>query len=81
MIPSFEDLPAELTVHLLEPEGVTDVHGIGETALPPVRPAIGNAISRAVGSHFFELPITPDKVLRALEKQRNNYVRTAKPEP
>ena len=70
MIPSFEDLPAQLTVHLLEPEGVTDVHGIGETALPPVRPAIGNAISRAVGSRFFELPITPEKVLRALETQR-----------
>ncbi len=72
MIPSFEDLPGQLTVHLLEPEGVTDVHGIGETALPPVRPAIGNAIGRAVGSHFLELPITPEKVLRALERQRNS---------
>jgi hypothetical protein len=25
---------------------------IGETAIPPVRLAIGNAISRAVGYHF-----------------------------
>jgi CO/xanthine dehydrogenase Mo-binding subunit len=71
MIPSFEDVPAQLTVHLLEPHGVTDVHGIGETAIPPARPAIGNAISRAVGIHFLDLPITPEKILRALEQQKN----------
>ena len=52
MIPSFEDVPAELTVHMLEPHGVTDVHGVGETAIPPARPAIGNAISRAVVAIF-----------------------------
>ena len=71
MIPSFEDVPAQLTVHLLEPHGVTEVHGIGETAIPPARPAIGNAISRAVGTHFLDLPITPEKVLRALEQQKS----------
>jgi CO/xanthine dehydrogenase Mo-binding subunit len=70
MIPSFEDAPAAMTVHLLEPHGVTEVHGIGETTVPPVRPAIGNAISRAVGYHFLDLPITAEKILRALEKQR-----------
>jgi CO/xanthine dehydrogenase Mo-binding subunit len=36
-----------------------------------VRPAIGNAISRAVGHHFLDLPITPENILRALEKQRS----------
>jgi CO/xanthine dehydrogenase Mo-binding subunit len=70
MIPSFHDVPAELSVHMLEPHGVTDVHGVGETAIPPARPAIGNAISRAIGTHFLDLPITPEKVLQALEKQR-----------
>ena len=70
MIPSFEDVPAELTVHMLEPHGVTDVHGVGETAIPPARPAIGNAISRGVGCHFLDLPITPEKVLRALNQQK-----------
>ena len=72
MIPSFEDAPPQLTVHLLEPHGVTDVHGIGETALPPVRPAIGNAICRAIGARILDLPLTPEKVLRALEKQRQS---------
>ena len=70
MIPSFEDTPPELTVHLLEPAGVTEVHGIGETALPPIRPAIGNAVSRAIGVRLFDLPITPERVLRALQEKK-----------
>src|SRR5215467_242213 len=70
MLPSFEDVPPQLTVHLLEPHGVTDVHGIGETSLPPVRPAIANAICRAIGARILDLPITPEKVLRALESHR-----------
>jgi CO/xanthine dehydrogenase Mo-binding subunit len=70
MIPSFEDVPPELTVRLLEPEGVTEVHGIGETALPPVRPAIANAICRAIGARIFDLPITPDKILKAIDSKK-----------
>jgi CO/xanthine dehydrogenase Mo-binding subunit len=69
MLPSFGDVPSQLSVHLLEPHGVTDVHGIGETSLPPVRPAIGNAICRAIGASIVDLPITPEKVLRALKEQ------------
>lgn len=72
MIPSFEDVPTRLTVHLLEPEGVTEVHGIGETALPPVRPAIGNAVCRAIGARIFDLPLTPERVLRALHDKKAN---------
>src|SRR5918996_5360365 len=66
MIPSFHDVPGDLSVHMLEPHGVTEVHGVGETAIPPARPAIGNAISRAVGTHFLELPITSEKILREI---------------
>ena len=62
-------MPQKFTVHLLVPEGATQVHGIGETALPPVRPAIGNAISRAIGARLYDLPLTPEKILRALKEQ------------
>ena len=72
MIPSIKDVCSELTVHLLEPEGVTEVHGIGETALPPVRPAIGNAVCRAIGARIFDLPMTPERVLRALQEKKGN---------
>lgn len=70
MIPSFLDVPTDLGLALIEhdnPNG--EVHGIGETALPPVAPAIGNAIYNAVGIRIQDLPITPEKVLKALRKK------------
>ena len=47
-----------------EPEGA-EVHGLGETALPPIPPAIGNALA-SLGAHVTELPMTPERVLEAL---------------
>jgi CO/xanthine dehydrogenase Mo-binding subunit len=70
MIPSFEDVPRQLTVHLLQPEGDHELHGVGETALPPIRPAIGNAVCRAIGARIFDLPLTPERVLRAMLAER-----------
>ena len=40
--------------------------GMGQTAVSPVAPAIGNAIFEAVGVRINDLPITPEKILRAL---------------
>ncbi|MBI4492054.1 MAG: xanthine dehydrogenase family protein [Chloroflexi bacterium] len=70
MIPSFEDVPHELTTYVLESAHTKEVHGIGETAVPPIRPAIGNAVNRALGTRIFDLPLTPERVLRALQEQR-----------
>jgi 4-hydroxybenzoyl-CoA reductase alpha subunit len=42
---------------------------VGQGPLLPVMPAVANAIFDAVGVRIDELPITPDKVLRALEKK------------
>jgi CO/xanthine dehydrogenase Mo-binding subunit len=66
MIPSVLDMPGRLSVHIMEDEGAEEIHGIGETATPPIRPAIGNAISRALGVPMRDLPITPERVLRAI---------------
>jgi 4-hydroxybenzoyl-CoA reductase subunit alpha len=41
----------------------------GQGPLLPVMPAVANAIYDAVGVRIDELPITPDKVLRALERK------------
>ena len=62
-VPAADDLP-RLTHDLIEREGA-EVHGLGETALPPVPPAIGNALA-TLGAHVTELPITPERVLEAL---------------
>jgi CO/xanthine dehydrogenase Mo-binding subunit len=65
MIPSFLDVPTELGSDLLESDA-GEFHGIGEMTLPPVAPAIANAIEDAVGVRIRDLPITAEKVLRAL---------------
>jgi CO/xanthine dehydrogenase Mo-binding subunit len=47
--------------------GPYGVKGLGEmTANSPI-PAIANAISNAIGVRITEIPITPEKILRALE--------------
>jgi CO/xanthine dehydrogenase Mo-binding subunit len=45
------------------------MHGIGEMTLPPVAPAVANAIEDAVGVRIKDLPITAEKVLRALKEK------------
>jgi CO/xanthine dehydrogenase Mo-binding subunit len=59
-------VPRELSVTVLENPGSREIHGVGETSLPAVMPAIGNAIRRATGVHIGDLPITPEKILKAL---------------
>jgi len=66
MIASIEDMPAELSLDVLEHLEANEIHGIGETSLPPAMPAIGNAVFRATGVRITDLPITPEKVLRGL---------------
>jgi CO/xanthine dehydrogenase Mo-binding subunit len=66
MIASFRDMPPELGVTVLEGGPDAEVHGIGETSLPAVMPAVGNAVFRACGVRITDLPITAEKVLRAL---------------
>jgi CO/xanthine dehydrogenase Mo-binding subunit len=69
MIPSFLDVPPSLDETILETPGSIDVHGLGETGLPAVAPAVGNAVSRALGVRVRDLPITPERVLRALAER------------
>jgi CO/xanthine dehydrogenase Mo-binding subunit len=66
MIASFRDMPPDLGVTVLEGGPDAEVHGIGETSLPAVMPAVGNAVFRACGVRITDLPITAEKVLRAL---------------
>jgi CO/xanthine dehydrogenase Mo-binding subunit len=68
MIPSIEDLPSRLSVGILEQDGDAELHGIGETSLPPVMPAIANAVARATGARLLDLPLTPERVLAALRR-------------
>ncbi len=69
LLPGPQDLPAIESVVLEVPSasGPFGVKGVGEmTANSPI-PAIVNAIYDAVGVRITELPVTPEKILRALE--------------
>ncbi|MBK9973251.1 MAG: molybdopterin-dependent oxidoreductase [Planctomycetes bacterium] len=68
-IPTPFDTPEieAIIVESHDPEGPFGAKECGEGALAPVIPAVGNAIFDAVGVRMFEVPMTPDRVLRAIE--------------
>jgi CO/xanthine dehydrogenase Mo-binding subunit len=39
---------------------------MGEPAFAPVAASIANAVADAIGVRIFELPITPERVIKAL---------------
>jgi 4-hydroxybenzoyl-CoA reductase subunit alpha len=67
--PGSLDMPEVDTVLIEDPDpncpfGAKEV---GQGPLLPVMPAVANAVFDAVGVRIDELPITPDKILKALE--------------
>jgi CO/xanthine dehydrogenase Mo-binding subunit len=71
-VPAFRDLPKEFSSALIQNEngpGPFGSKGMGEGGLLHVASAIANAVSQAVGIRFCDLPITPEKVWRALRRK------------
>jgi CO/xanthine dehydrogenase Mo-binding subunit len=69
MLASPLDGPPEIETIIVEvphPDGPFGAKGVGETAIFSLAPAIANAVADATGVEIFELPITPERVLRAL---------------
>jgi len=52
-----------------EPTGPFGAKGVGEPALIPTAAAIANAVYDAIGVRIFSLPITPERVLAALDEK------------
>jgi 4-hydroxybenzoyl-CoA reductase subunit alpha len=66
-IPELECIP----VQTLEPKGPYGAKEVGEGARASVAPAIANAITDAIGVRIKEFPITPEKILKALEDKKS----------
>jgi len=69
LIPTAMDVPEYQAIILESRSGVGPfgAKGIGEPALTPVAPAIANAVADAIGVRVFDLPITPEKIVDALQ--------------
>jgi CO/xanthine dehydrogenase Mo-binding subunit len=68
-VPRAADVPAELQCHFVENgdgAGPFGAKGMGEGSLIPVSPAVGNALRRLAGVRLRDLPLTPERVWRAL---------------
>lgn len=70
-IPGFFDIPPVMENVVVEAEqksGPFGAKGVGESGTFGVSPAIANAVDDAVGVRITEMPLTPEKVFRALRK-------------
>jgi 4-hydroxybenzoyl-CoA reductase subunit alpha len=63
-----------------DPEGPFGAKEAGQGPLLPVIPAIANAVYDAVGVRIDEVPITPEKILRALDLKRQGKAPRVGPE-
>ncbi|MFA6958051.1 MAG: molybdopterin cofactor-binding domain-containing protein [Thermoanaerobaculia bacterium] len=69
--PTTMEMP-EIETYLIEepePDGPFGAKEVGQGPLLPIMPAIANAIFDAVGVRIDEIPITPDKIFKALREQ------------
>ncbi len=68
---NFDDYPLlsiseapQIEVHVVE--SGAELGGIGEPGVPPIAPAVANAVFAATGARLRKLPMTPARVLEAL---------------
>jgi CO/xanthine dehydrogenase Mo-binding subunit len=72
-IPNIKDLSRLQTTLVRGDVGASPFQSkeIGESAISQVAPAIANAVYDAVGVRIMDLPITAEKVFRALRERQN----------
>jgi CO/xanthine dehydrogenase Mo-binding subunit len=68
-MPVSSDLPMIDTVilEIPNPGHPYGVRGVGETSIVPPLAAVGNAVSAAVGVRLTRLPMSPPRILAALD--------------
>lgn len=71
-IPTAKDIPIEVVPILIEnpqPDGPYGARGVGEHPMISVPSVIGNALYDALGINFYKLPLSPETVALAIQKQ------------
>jgi len=70
-VPGFEDVPETFESILIEDgngPGPYGAKGLGEGGIIPVAPAVANAVFWSTGARVRSLPLTPEKVWRAIRE-------------
>jgi 4-hydroxybenzoyl-CoA reductase subunit alpha len=67
--PTFLEMPEVHTdlIESLDPSGPFGAKEVGQGPLLPIMPALANAVYDAVGVRIDEVPVTPEKILKALK--------------
>ena len=71
-IPTTEDVPRSMDAHFVETpqkDGPYGARGVGEHTMIPTPAAVANAVFKACGVRITDMPITAEKVWRALKKK------------
>ncbi|MGZ8427278.1 MAG: xanthine dehydrogenase family protein molybdopterin-binding subunit, partial [Candidatus Binatia bacterium] len=72
-VPTFDDVPDEFESILIEDgngPGPYGAKGLGEGGIIPVAPAVANAVFWSTGARVKTLPLTPEKVWRAIKQAK-----------
>jgi len=70
-IPSTEDIPELITVNITTTgPGPFEAKAIGEIPIMPTAGAIANAVADAIGAPMTQLPLSPERVLAAIDAKR-----------
>jgi CO/xanthine dehydrogenase Mo-binding subunit len=72
LIPTSKDFPTTEVIVLESGTGVGPfgAKGIGEPSFTPAAPAVASAFADAVGVRIYELPLTPERVLAAIDRAK-----------
>jgi len=70
--PTSLDMPEVVTELVEEPDarGPFGAKEVGQGPLLPIMPAVANAVYDAVGARIDEIPVTPEKIIKALAEKR-----------
>lgn len=71
-LPTYKEAPTHVINFVETPDaiGPFGARGIGEHSVIGPGPSILNAVYDAIGVDFFEIPVTPEKIKRALEAKK-----------
>ena len=74
LLPTAMDAPEieAIVIESGEGAGPFGARGVGEPSVCSVAPAISNAVYDAIGVRILDLPLTPEKIVRALQEKKKS---------